>query len=258
MLAIIVMPAMCIAGAVSAAFLSDLRGTAALLSQRLEPRSNGPSILDSLSGEEVALGSATLLQGEIIQSVVTGPKSYSIKIDRLLFAVSESNSPNVSTIYKVLDAGPFVLPVGSHPVLSLHPSPARVDGHNLGVAQGVPASVGYVVGGVLRYRSANGTERYSLSPDGTLFSCLSRAALTGASCRRNRLRAFGIQTALQQSIFDSLTSRDPLATKLWFLIRRRDSKAIFPSRSCARGVPVSSDCASSRTFGHRLNFLPAA
>lgn len=244
----------CATSAAETPFVFDANGGSAFFNQRLEPRVNGPSILDELSGEEVALSSAVLVQGRVTRRLAVGVNHYVVTIERVFFSVGETARPRLASSYKIIDGGPFIIPMGSDPVLSVHPLFVSYGEQNVEVTQGVPASIGYARDGALTYRGIKGLEQYSLVAGDTLFSCLWRLPSQGLYCRNDRLRGFGIQSSRQRLVFDSLTAQDSLATMLWFLIRRRDPRAEFPVMRCTKNI--FKGCASSRAFEQRLKFTP--
>ncbi len=231
------------------AFVANSSGAAEFFHEQF-PTATG-AMWDELSGEEIALGSGALIQGHVQTFEASASKRYTLTLHRVLFSIDPTLGKRIGSTYQVMDIGPFILPLGSEPVLSLYLS----HGHDgLGITHPFLNSVGYVVNGALSYRGPSRDERYAFDRGTSLFTCLAQHSTQGLDCRRSRLREFGVISRQQLAMFDTLAAKDTNATMLWFLIRHREPRATFPLVRCKQGV-TSRNCASAYAFIKRLKFI---
>jgi hypothetical protein len=232
------------------AFINDPNGAKALSDPLRSWSGPSNSILDELSAEETALASTALFQGQVTELLAD---RYTVTVERVFFSVGDKLHLVLRTPIWVYSAHD-VVPIGSRPVIAVRASPYQ---QQVAVLMWGANAIGYADDKVLNYLGHDGAERYSLLRGNTLFACLASRSTTGMSCRNRRLRDFGILSNGQRRVFNALTIADPVVCEFWFLIRRRDANAIFPSIACppdsgARG------CATNRAFARRLKFVPSA
>lgn|GEM_PF-3604479 len=217
-------------------FIRDDQGT-----KRLQTAQIGPhTVVDSLSGEELALASPVLAQVEL-------EREFSGGIWTTRRATPLLGGPVPARVWIGGDVHGLVA-VGRAPLLSLTPV------NSVGAAIDAVSSVGYFDGTAVNYRTSSGTiQRYPVR-DTNLFGCLAQHG--GAACEERRLRAYGVDTAARLRAFRNLRRNERLAAALWFVIFN-DHHQHFPDRVCASDVSKM-NCASYRRFQLLSKFMPSS
>jgi hypothetical protein len=220
--------------------VSDTKGAAAFLAAAPPLRR---SFLDVLSGEEVALAGAVLVQARVEWSDPAVDRANGRILNVLLDGAGGRLRPDSPFVF--YNVAGYALENASAPVLSLYLSTKSNTYATL-----ISTAVGYANGDTLVYRRRTGAvESYDLRRGDNLFGCIQQARVRPDECRLRRLSRYGVRSAAQQRAFRKIEDSDAWLAALWMLVRKREPNAVFPTREC-KGVETT-DCVSWAAFKKR-------
>ena len=227
--------------------VSDANGASAFLAAAPPSRR---TFLDVLSGEEVALAGAVLVQARVERSDPAADRANG-RIMRVLLDDARGRL-RVNAPFAFYNETGYALANASAPVLSLY----RND-RTGAYATLISTAVGYANGDALVYRRRTGApQAYDLRRGDNLFGCIQLARMRPDLCRIRQLSRYGVRSAAQLRWFTKTERTDAWLAALWMLVRKREPNAAFPTRACK--ADETTDCISWAAFKKRSHtIIPA-